>query len=215
MTTASRRWLSWAVLVVAGGLLVASIAWASSARHNSPYQSGYQPWGPGMMGSGGSAGGSGPVNDMGDARRAAARFGDRWGLTVGEVLQFDRNYYAELAEPNGRLATEVLVSPHSGIVRFEYGPAMMWNTRYGMHRFGDAAPQVSRKDARVIADEWLARHRRGETAASPDVFPGYYTLHTMRRSKVTGMLSVNATTGDVWYHSWHGRFVAMDEPDGD
>jgi len=26
-----------------------------------------------------------------------------------------------------------------------------------------------------------------------------------------GMLSVNASTGTVWYHWWHGRFVRMAE----
>jgi hypothetical protein len=25
------------------------------------------------------------------------------------------------------------------------------------------------------------------------------------------MLSVHATTGAVWYHTWHGRFIAMQE----
>jgi hypothetical protein len=26
---------------------------------------------------------------------------------------------------------------------------------------------------------------------------------------VTGMLSVNAATGAVWSHWWHGRFLSM------
>jgi len=25
--------------------------------------------------------------------------------------------------------------------------------------------------------------------------------------KVIGMLSVNGTSGQVWYHTWHGAFV--------
>ncbi len=25
------------------------------------------------------------------------------------------------------------------------------------------------------------------------------------------MLSVNGYSGEVWYHNWHGPFVAMDE----
>ena len=28
-------------------------------------------------------------------------------------------------------------------------------------------------------------------------------------NKNTGMLSVNANTGQVWNHNWHGAFVAM------
>lgn len=31
---------------------------------------------------------------------------------------------------------------------------------------------------------------------------------------VTGMLSVNASTGAVRYHAWHGEFVAMDDDGG-
>jgi len=26
-----------------------------------------------------------------------------------------------------------------------------------------------------------------------------------------GMLSVNATTGAVWYHTWHGTFIAKED----
>jgi hypothetical protein len=39
----------------------------------------------------------------------------------------------------------------------------------------------------------------------------YYTLHSERDGKVVGMLSVNASTGAVWYHWWQGRFGRMAE----
>jgi len=38
-------------------------------------------------------------------------------------------------------------------------------------------------------------------------FPGYYTFD-YGRTKVEGMLSVNAATGAVWPHTWHGRSSA-------
>ena len=41
-----------------------------------------------------------------------------------------------------------------------------------------------------------------------DAFPGYYTLETLKGGKITGMISVNATTGAVWPHWWHGPFIA-------
>jgi hypothetical protein len=63
--------------------------------------------GPGMGGA--AIAGEGPVRGLDDAERAAARFADRWGLTVGEVMQFDNGFYAELADPSGTLATEVLI----------------------------------------------------------------------------------------------------------
>lgn len=37
-------------------------------------------------------------------------------------------------------------------------------------------------------------------------FPGYYTFD-FGRKEVEGMLSVNAYTGEVWVHTWHGFFL--------
>jgi hypothetical protein len=34
---------------------------------------------------------------------------------------------------------------------------------------------------------------------------------TTAQGTVNGMLSVNASTGQVWYHSWHGRFIARED----
>ncbi|WP_218639384.1 hypothetical protein [Streptomyces sp. IMTB 2501] len=155
----------------------------------------------------------GPVHSLADAGRAAARFADRWSLRVGEVMQFSNGYYAQLLDSHGKDATEVLVDPGSGTVRLEIGPAMMWNTAYGMMPAGawPGAVKVGSGQAVRIADQWLRDHRTGLRAAEPEQFPGYYTLHTLHDDHIVGMLSVNATTGDIWYHSWHGRFIKMQE----
>ncbi len=60
-----------------------------------------------------------------------------------------------------------------------------------------------------IANAWLARAHPGETAAT-DVraFPGYFTIDTDLTGKPSGMLSVNQATGAIWYHGWHGGFLA-------
>jgi len=39
-------------------------------------------------------------------------------------------------------------------------------------------------------------------------FPGYYSFDTVKDGKTYGMLSVNASTGAVWYHGWHRTFLA-------
>lgn len=154
--------------------------------------------------------GTGPVADLGQARTAARRFADRLDLRVGEVMRFSDNYYAELLTAQGKGATEVLVDPATGDVRVEYGPAMMWNTEYGMHASGTTpSARISPAEARRLADQWLAGQQNGTTAGEPETFPGYYTLHTLRSGEVTGMLSVNAATGAVWYHWWHGAFEGM------
>ncbi|WP_405811456.1 hypothetical protein OG729_01425 [Streptomyces sp. NBC_00210] len=45
----------------------------------------------------------------------------------------------------------------------------------------------------------------------PESYPGYYTLHTMQSGKITGMLSVNSSTGQVRYHTWHGTYIATSQ----
>jgi hypothetical protein len=190
------RWVTLAVLVAATGLLITTVAWVARGSWS----------GPSMMGA--SISGTGPVRTLDDAHRAATRFADGWGLTVGEVMQFDNGFYAELVDPDGDLATEVLVDPGSGGVQVEFGPAMMWNTAYGMHPARATTQTVDGDQAQAIADRWLRASRSGEHAGTAEAFPGYYTLHVLRGDQIVGMLSVNATTGAVWYHSWHGRFIA-------
>lgn len=257
------------VLLTAAAALVVSVGWAVARTDENGWM--MSRYGSGMMGLSRS-GGSQPVGDLAAARRQAQRFADRLDLRAGEVMRFSNNYYVELLEQDGRRATEVLVDPESGSAWLEYGPAMMWNTRYGMmsdFRRGGAsgmmgggmggtgttngtgrmgrsgmtggagmmggaammgsagmmaggdssiAPAQTRNggvtttEARGIAGRWLDRNgTTGLTAGEPESFPGYYTLHTLRNGKVTGMLSVNASTGAVWFHWWHGRFVSMSE----
>ncbi len=218
----SRRLRTFVVPIVAIAAMLGSGAWmvaqgqgvggwSAGTTDSSAY---------GMMGGAGfgadnSSGDRTPVVDLAGARDLAQAFATdlRSGLTVGEVMQFDRQYYAELVEADGSLATEVLIDPVSGDVQIELGPARMWNTSYGMMARGGSDARISATEAQRIADEWLAGQAGGDglTAATADAFPGYYTLHTLRDGKVDGMLSVNATSGDVWYHSWHGAFVTMSE----
>ncbi|MBL0886235.1 hypothetical protein HGK34_08120 [Myceligenerans sp. I2] len=171
-----------------------------------------------MMGGFGSMGGAyelsgtGPVTTLDEAGTAAQRYADRLDLEVAEVMQFDNGFYAELRTPDGDGATEVLIDPGEGDVRIEYGPAMMWNTGYGPHAVASARPtEISPEQARQLADDWLAARDGALSAGDPETFPGYYTLHTEEAGRITGMLSVNAYTGAVWYHSWHGEFVGMSE----
>ena len=197
-------------------------------------------FGPGMMGYGPIGAGE-PVRDLVTAQSQAESFADRLDLRVGEVMQFTNNFYAELLDDGGKLATEVLVDPSTGAVWFEYGPAMMWNTDYGMMTgfdqqgggmmmgggmmgggpFGDPTweptqgssdePTVSAVDAERIVDEWLAGEGPNLHADDPEAFPGYYTLPVLRNDRISGMVSVNGYTGALWYHWWHGRFLGMTE----
>ena len=47
------------------------------------------------------------------------------------------------------------------------------------------------------------------TVTSADTFYGYYTFDVTDPENGTtlGMLSVNGTTAQIWYHTWHGAFI--------
>ncbi len=266
-----------AAVVAVGGTAVALGATGVGAPSSNYYSHMYQ-----MMGSGYAYQPSkpAPVNTVAGARAEGQKFADRLGLKVAEVLQFKDNFYAKLVDARGNGATEVLVDPQTGLVSIEYGPAMMWNTRYGMgraaswmmgsygrsmmHSYGGAmmgeygygtttaggttttanpgygygmmggnggmmggygyngagtttsgsgtkpgATSVSITEAHTLAQRWLDANQPGvQVESGGDAFPGYYTLETLKDAKITGMISVNATTGAVWPHWWHGDFIA-------
>lgn len=142
-------------------------------------------------------------------------------LTLAEVMEFSQNFYAEVEESStGIHAFEVLVDPYTGAVGPEPGPNMMWNIKYG-HMGGwwgngsqgsGANMAVSPEQARQDAQQYLDNYMPGTSAASQaEPFYGYYTLHVLKNDQIVGMLSVNGTTGQVWYHNWHGDFIRMTE----
>lgn len=143
-------------------------------------------------------------------------------LAVDEVMEFTQNFYAIVKETDSGIgAMELLIDKYSGVVGPEYGPNMMWNAKYGMHGVGVPAccsaggtatrqMTVTPEQALNIAQRWLDTYRPGTTVEShADPFYGYYTIHTLKDGKISGMLSVHGSTGQVWYHNWHGDFVQM------
>jgi hypothetical protein len=175
----------------------------------------------GMMGSGGMMGGAttGTPLTLDQAQQSVQRFLDRYGnrtLVIDEVMEFQKNFYALVKDRStGHGAVELLVNKYTGAVFPEYGPAMMWNTTYGMmsgmmgYRQPSGAMTVSTAQATHIAHQWLAQNQPGATTERPEQFPGYYTVHILRNGTVTGMLSVNGYSGQVWYHTWHGTFIRL------
>lgn len=135
------------------------------------------------------------------------------GISLAEIMEFETQFYAELKEDQtGMYAEELIIDKQTGALYPEMGPNMMWNTKYG-HMGGlvnaNAKPTVSPEEAIKLANNYLVQSSSGETAAEPHEFYGYYTLHTFKNGNVVGMLSVNSYTGQVWYHTWHGKFVTM------
>jgi hypothetical protein len=179
----------------------------------------------GMMGMAGIMGGPvapsatpiGVERAAANARAYIASLGDP-NLQLSEVMEFSANYYAQAIERNtGTHAFELLVDKYAGLVFPEMGPNMVWNIKYGMmggmmrwRGFGagsTAEMTIGPAQAQQNAREYLRTQGLPLDVGQPDVFYGYYTLHTLRDRQIEGMLSVNGYTGQVWYHTWHGPFV--------
>jgi hypothetical protein len=170
--------------------------------------------------------GEGEILSLEEAETAVHGYVDRLGYTgleVTEVMEFEGNFYAIVAEKDtGIGAMEVLVDKASGAVGPEPGPNMMWNAEYGhmggnggmmgmMGGYATGNMTLSPQHAQEVAQRWLDANLPGRTAGEADEFYGYYTLHFLNDGQIEGMLSVHGSSGDVWYHSWHGDFVAMTE----
>jgi hypothetical protein len=197
--------------------------------------------GPGGMMGFGSTAQANPLQTLDAAQQAFQRYVESTGnpdLRLDEVMQFQWNYYAIVKEQStGQGAFELLADPRTGAVFPEMGPNMMWNTKYSpMATFGggmmggmggmmpggmmsgtwgptppSAQPTITAEEAQTLAQEWLDQYQPGSSTETPDAFYGYYTVHITRDGQLNGMLSVNGYTGQVWFHTWHGTFVATSE----
>jgi hypothetical protein len=158
------------------------------------------------------------------------------GFTAAEVMAFTSNDYVAVHDPSGKPAFELVTNLRTNWV-MEEPPSMMWNNRYGVIHglgrtispmmggsmiggswngwYGSAGSKVTTTaEAVAVANRWLAEASAGERVAADaggsamGKFPGYYTFDTTVNGKTHSMLSVNASTGAVWYHGWHGAFLA-------
>ncbi|MDI6886666.1 MAG: hypothetical protein QMD22_10100 [archaeon] len=144
---------------------------------------------------------------------------DNPDLAIDEIMDFERNYYVVYYEKStGIGAFEMLIDKDTGRIFPEYGPNMMWNTKYGHAGMmgGWALPPtaempVTQDEAISIVQEYLDRFLPGTVAEDPHPFYGYYTIHVTRNGEIYGMLSVNGYDGTVWYHNWHGTFIQSRE----
>ncbi len=193
---------------------------------------GYGPGPGGMMGGAwqGAQPQAQPLGSLDAARQAFQAYLDRTGnkdLALDEVMEFQNNFYAIANDQRtGQGAFELLADKQTGAVFLEMGPGMMWNTTYGpmagAGSFGwgmmggwlgqqapSAQPTVTAEKAQQLAQQWLDQYQPGGVVDAPDSLPGYFTAHITQAGAITGMLSVNAATGQVWYHTWHGAFVAQ------
>jgi hypothetical protein len=93
----------------------------------------------------------------------------------------------------------------------QFGSGMMGGNMMGSFGYApDAEINITPGEAVNTAQEYLDAYLPGKTAdETADTFPGYYTLHVVEDGETIGMLSVNAYTGQVFLHHWHGDFIEM------
>ena len=165
---------------------------------------------------------------MAEAREIFEEYPTRWGnddLALQEVMLFEQNGYAIVTERgSGMGALELLLDYETLAVYPEYGPARMWNLKYGMMGRGmmrwGATPSgpvagtdsiempVSAQEAKDLAQEYLGQNMAGAIIAGDGMaFYGYYTFDYSRDGKPAGMLSVNGFSSQIWPHTWHGNFI--------
>ena len=183
------------------------------------YGPGYGMMGPGMMGMG--MGGMGmmavyppeakPIpEEVAKARMEAYAKRLYPGARLKDFMAFSQNYYAQVVDERGQGLFELIADRYTGVVSPEPGPNMMWNTRYGMHGTIQAPVRYGLEEAKKLAEAFLKGFLPGARVIEEGAFPGYYTFD-FGRKEVEGMLSVNAYTGEVWVHTWHGPFLGGHE----
>jgi hypothetical protein len=157
------------------------------------------------------------VNDIEQAEHIVEKYLVELGndFEIEEIMEFSNHFYIIVQEEStGVNAFELLVDRYRGSISYEPGPNMMWNQKYGhmgMVTNPNASMPIDVQGASVYAQEWVDRNYSGAGVEELKAFYGYYTMDVSRNGQIFGMLSVNGFTGEVWYHSWHGDFIRMEE----
>jgi hypothetical protein len=219
-----------------GGMMGGWRGYAPTQGYTSTVPYGYRGWGPsGMMGGmmsgwGGYGYGYAP-NATAVSLDQAVTTSKQYVATLNnsdlaliEVEEYTTNFYGVVKEKStGVNAFQILIDKYTGAVYPEYGPNMMWNTKYSpmgwMHGgtwFSAPSAQmpVTLAQAHDNAAQYLKTYLPNATVEDKgDTFYGYYNFDVLQNGKTYGMLSVNGYTGAVWYHTWHGTFVQTKELD--
>ncbi len=140
---------------------------------------------------------------------------NRPDLAIGEIMEFEQNFYVVYYEKSTEIgAFEMLIDKGTGRIFPEYGPNMMWNTKYGhggmmggWSQTPSGQMSIEHDAATLMAREFLEHSYPGTIAEDLHPFYGYYTIHVMKDGEIYGMLSVNGYDGGVWYHNWHGSYI--------
>ncbi len=126
-------------------------------------------------------------------------------LEVKTIEKYSNNYYVLVWDASRNMGAFELLVFYNGFIHPE-PHSMMWNTLYGPHASGALNYPIGLEEARGIAERWVSSRFPNATIVEEYAFPGYYTFH-FRYGDQMQMLSVNAFTGQVVFHEWHGTYI--------
>lgn len=220
------------LLVLAVIVFLAFLAFRPMMYNSSSYNSGgyqYGQMGPGMMNNPGYnySSGYGMMGNMmtgnmmalyypesrpitqDEAIKTMQSFAQQYGpnMEVEDFMTFSSNYYGVIKDTNSSQdLAEVLVDRYFGYAYPEPGPNMMWNTRYGAGRVQEEGVTYDLAGSKKLAEEFLTGYLPEAQIMESHEMPGYYTFDFGRKD-IEGMLSVNAYSGQIWVHTWHGSYL--------
>jgi hypothetical protein len=76
-----------------------------------------------------------------------------------------------------------------------------------MHTPKSIPMTLNAEHAEVNAEQFLNQYYVGATVGHVKAFYGYYHVEVLSDGEVSGMLSVNGYSGEVWFPNWHGSFI--------
>ncbi len=144
-----------------------------------------------------------------EAIRKMQSFAQQYGpnIDVEDSMTFSSNYYGVVKDTSSnQTIAEILVDRYSGSAYPEPGPNMMWNTRYGAGRVQAEGVSYDLAGSKKLAEEFLTGYLPEAQIMESHEMPGYYTFDFGRKD-IEGMLSVNAYSGQIWVHTWHGSYL--------
>jgi hypothetical protein len=143
------------------------------------------------------------------------RYGSQFEI-VEMTVYSNSPYYLIVKEKNKKEAAfGLMFDPVRQVVYPEYGPNMIWNQKFGMAfmmgwNSRTNSQKIDREQALENAKDF-SRDNGLNVKEGGYQFSGYYSFYVENNNQPLGFVSVNAYSGEVWAHNWHGNLIEIIE----
>jgi hypothetical protein len=168
----------------------------------------------GMMGGSGMMDGSGmdeSMDDMMDDMDDMGDMGSMHGTSGSAGMMGSRSMMnrttSSTTTARRTVFTQGMMGNGQGMMGNGQGQGMMGNGTTGSTTATTDMP-IKQPEAKDRAQKYLDREYPGAKAGDPAIFYGYYTAVVEKDGRTFGLLSINGTDGQAWWHSWLGPFIA-------